>query len=93
MAMFGEEMNHFLSYNRFWKFDPLVTLGKSIKEKKPLRGTLGNRWNIKIDMFGDTFHQVSPQYIFFPFKGGPETNTIQLLLENVRIELMPQFSE
>ena len=29
-------------------------------------------------MFGDTFHQVSPQYIFFPFKGAPETNTIQL---------------
>ena len=29
-VMFSEEINHFLSYNRFWKFDPLVTLGKSI---------------------------------------------------------------
>ena len=38
-------------------------------------------------MFGVTFHQVSPQYIFFPFKGAPETNTIQLKLKGQKAAL------
>ena len=40
-------------------------LGKIAQKKKPVQGTLGNRWNIKVDMSGDTFHQVYPRCIFF----------------------------
>ena len=62
-------------------------LGKIAQKKKPVQGTLGNRWNIKVDMSGDTFHQVYPRYIFFPFKGGPETNTILLNVLILRLIL------
>ena len=31
-------------------------LGKIAQKKKPVQGTLGKRWNIKVDMSGDTFH-------------------------------------